>query len=111
MIYFDLSATSQTLAFPSNGWTASDSLALAVSSTVDGTEYDLTVSGYSVSGDYLSVVVGAVPDGMAAGEYEYALTIADDPRDAIATGILIAEGDAVSSTQYNQEITYKQYGE
>lgn len=109
MVYVTTSTDAQSVYFPRNGWTASGTgeVTLEATSTSDLTEVSFSVSSWSLSGDYILAAVVA-PSALFAGEWEYTMTLPDGNE---LTGLMTAEGEAVTTTEYNTEINYTQYGE
>lgn len=109
MVYVTTTTAAQSVYFPRNGWTPSSdgTITLTATSTADLTEVSFTLSSWAVSGDYILAVVTA-PSALFDGEWEYTMTLPDGNA---LTGVMTAEGGAVTTTEYNTEINYTQYGE
>lgn len=114
MLYFDIN-TPSALMIPRNREAFPvAATSLQVRNTTDNLELVIPVAGCVLEGDYARLVLGALPEGFHAGEWEYTLTATD--REGVvtsaATGILSVTGEpATNVKQYEAETNYKQYGD
>ena len=109
MIYIDYNEKTQEVYVPRNGWTpeTGDEVSLRAFSTSERVGVSFFVHEWTVKGTFLCLVVG-LPEDLFPGEWEYYLSIEDQLR---GVGVMQVTEDAEAATQYNKEITYKQYGE
>lgn len=105
MIYLKNKTGAQSLFIPRNGEEASGDMSLVVRNTTDHREFTLSVTDLNISGIYFSLAA-VLPEGFADGEYEYALK----DGEIIKSSGIIYIGDLRRPDEYEQTITYKQYG-
>lgn len=104
MIYLKNITEAQVLFIPKNGESVSGEMGLVLKSTADLNETILSVTDINTSGIYFNLAV-ALPDNLADGEYEYILK---NGEIKVSCGLLYI-GELQSSSQYENNITYKQY--
>lgn len=107
MIYLEQTTEAQRAFIPANGKGTPARLRLA--STV-GLEMvmDTEVGDMPLSSFYYGVAF-SLPDGAPSGEYGYVLEDADGLE--LARGLAMVCGPSRGDMQYEEKITFKQYGE
>lgn len=104
MIYLKNINDAQIAMIPKNGEIVTGDLSLVVKDTVDLNETTLSVTDLNTSGLYYNLAV-VLPDDLADGEYEYKLMKGEI---MVSCGLLYI-GELDSPSQYDNNITYKQY--
>lgn len=104
MIYLKNINEAQIAMIPKNGEIVTGELSLFIKDTVDLNETELSVTDLNTSGLYYNLAV-ALPDGLSDGEYEYRLMKGEIK---VSCGLLYI-GELESPSQYDNNITYKQY--
>ena len=109
MVYINIQDTAPVVYIPSNGWAYGlNELALTARNTVDRNEVAIPITPAKSAG-FLVRMKLEVPEGLYAGEWEYALVASQ--KDTIATGLLVAyDGDKTPAVEYNSENKVIQYG-
>jgi hypothetical protein len=114
MIYIDKSQTTATVLVPTNGHalpSTQETPALVVRSTSENRELELQGEWSYPSTEFASLSL-TIPEGLSAGEWEYTYkAIASEGSRILSTGILQVVEEEGETKQYNQPISYKQYGE
>lgn len=106
MLYMDNITDAQGVSVPLNGTVPSGVPELVIRSTVDLSEYAVTVNEYVPGITYASMSV-MLPEGIPDGSYEYRLSVGDA---AVSQGCLQIGGYDCTRKEYDKEITYRQYG-
>lgn len=114
MIYIDKSQTTATLLVPTNGHalpSTQETPALVVRSTSENRELELQGEWSYPSTEFASLSL-TIPEDLSVGEWEYTYkAIASEGSRILSTGILQVVEEESETKQYNQPISYKQYGE
>lgn len=107
MIYLEQTTEAQRAFIPANG--KGTPARLRLTGTV-GLEMvmDTEVVDMPLSSFYYSVAF-SLPDGTPSGEYDYVLEDADGLE--LSRGLAMVCGPSRGDTQYEEKITFKQYGE
>lgn len=109
MIRIDLTQEKPVFLLPLPSWKdgeAVEGMAVQMRSTVDNETGELAVSG-EVVGTYLRVTLDAVPDWLHAGEWEAVYNVDGCEYHALAQAVQ----EEAAAVQYDEKVTYKQYGE
>lgn len=106
MLYLQNITDAQTLMIPRNGESISGGMSLVLRNTTDLQECAFSVDDLDDSDLYVKVSV-ELPDDLADGEYQYQLV---QGLNLVSNGLLVIESFN-DNTQYDQSITYHQYGE
>lgn len=114
MLYFDINNPAALLVPRNREPFPVAATSLQVRNTTDNLVLEIPVTGCTLDGDYARLVLGTLPEGFHAGEWEYTLTAKDEDEvvTSAATGILSVTGEpATDVKQYEAETNYKQYGD
>ena len=103
MVYLQNITSSQVLLLPKNV-EAEGEMVLRIWSTIDRAGFTLAVTDIPTYRAYYKFAI-SLPAGIPDGEYEYQLS--KDGKD-LSLGLLII-GASEAPTQYDKDITYKQY--
>lgn len=103
MIYLINTTETQTVAIPKER-VENGALMFVAQSTMNLNTFELEAVNISSSSLYFNISL-ALPQGLPAGEYEYALT---DNDGVLSSGVMVV-GDLSIPVEYINETTYEQY--